>query len=186
MPDPHESLKNRIHLHTCRALGNNQRLYKHKQQPSLMPHKHFIVLNSRIAFLGLSTASLVLPILMLLLVHKRNEDGYFLVLYLLLAAAYIYGLWRSTKTVKIIDDELEISMLFGLARTRRIPLAQLAQIAVKAKSKHVLHHIELKFQDGTQVCLHASLSNFREAYFFLDKYYKDVPRISLPGPVSPV
>ena len=149
-----------------------------------MPHKHFIALNSRLAFLGLSSASMLLPILMLILVHRRNEDGYFLVLYLLLAAAYIYALWRSTRTVKIIDEELEISMLFGLARVRRLPLAQLAEIGLKAKSKHELSRIELRFQDGTQIRLRASLSNFREAYFFLDKYYKQVPRVSLPGPAN--
>jgi len=150
-----------------------------------MPHKHFIVLNSRLAFLALSSASMLLPILMLILAHKRSEDSYFLVLYLLLAAAYVYALWRSTKTVKIIDDDLEISMLFGMASVRKLPLTELAQIGLKAKTKHELSRMELRFQDGTRVCLRASLSNFREAYFFLDKYYKQVPRVSLPGSANP-
>lgn len=146
-----------------------------------MPYKHFIVLNSRLAFLGLSMASMILPVLMLILVHRRSEDPVFLVLYLLLAVAYIYALWRSTKTVKIIDNELELSMLFGMSRARRLPLAQLAQIGLKSKSRHELSRMELSFQDGTRVCLKSSLSNFREAYFFLDKFYKQVPRVTLPG-----
>lgn len=139
---------------------------------------HAIYVNSRLAFLGLSSAGMLVSVsvLALMITHAQGGNAVFFAGYLVLVSLYLRALWRSTRTIRLAGDTLETGLLFGLFRPQRLAMADVTQITQSGRSEHMLTRTVLHFRDGTQVCLHARQSNYVAAYFFIKKHCADVPR----------
>jgi len=142
------------------------------------PASYAIYVNSRLAFLGLSSAGMLVSVavLALMITHAHRGSVVLFVGYLLLVSLYLVALWRSTRTIRLAGDTLQTGMLFGLFRSRRLPLADVVQISLSGRSENMLTRMVLHFRDGTRVCLHSRQSNYVDAYFFIKKRCADVPR----------